>query len=298
MTNEYNFCIVRHLYYQKSNDKKRIMSPFLLNFRNLQLNMKKHPRHIHLIIWALLLMNTQCLKAQYGNTPPLHVEGRQVVDPYGNVVNLHGVGVQPNWYWCKEKEKAWGSDYSLSNVKACLEYFSKDFDMLTDSAQGAYCNCIRLSADAAWVTDNGTAWDDYDPNKINRTKLKNFTRALFFPLAKNAIDRGMYVVLRPPTVFPYYDTTVGDDYNRMILDCFDIFSQNDSIKKYAGQIMFELGNEPINLWSSWDATANGGKGKGIWLATPLAEAITLAIAVAGIRIKKGSPLNLMRFCKK
>ncbi len=40
------------------------------------------------------------------------------------------------------------------------------------------------------------------------------------------------------------------------------------------------------------------KPEGIWLATPLAEAITLAIAVAGTRIKKGPPLNLMRFCKK
>jgi len=219
---------------------------------------------LSLLASALFLTCPLVLKAQYGNTPPLHVEGRQVVDPYGNVVNLHGVGAQPNWYWCKEKEKAWGSEYSLSNVKACLNYFVKDFDMLTDASQGAFCNCIRLSADAAWVTDNGTAWDDYDPNKINRTKLKNFTRALFFPMAKNAIDRGMYVVLRPPTVFPYYDTTVGDDYNRMILDCFDIFSQNDSIKKYAGQIMFELGNEPINLWSSWDAKANNGEGKGTW----------------------------------
>ena len=29
-------------------------------------------------------------------TPKLHVEGRYLKDPHGNIVNLHGVAVTPN----------------------------------------------------------------------------------------------------------------------------------------------------------------------------------------------------------
>ncbi len=207
-----------------------------------------------LIILCSILLPTfgPAAYAQYGNTPPLHVEGRQVVDPYGNPVNLHGVGVQPNWYWYGPE--AWGREYDLAHTKPCLNYFHRDFEMLTDASQGASANCIRLHPDPAWITDGN--WDDYDPKFMNLTKLKTYTRALFFPMAKDAIDHGMYVVIRPPGVFPYYDTTVGDAYNEYIINVFDILSQNDSIKKYSGQISFELGNEPINLWDR--------AGEGIW----------------------------------
>ncbi len=201
---------------------------------------------------TLLLVYGSAARAGYGDTPPLHVEGRHLVDPYGNRVNLHGVGVQPNWYWYGPD--AWGREYDLAHTKPCLDYFHRDFEMLTDASQGASANCIRLHPDPAWITDGN--WDDRDPKFMNLNKLRTFTRTLFFPMAKDAIDHGMYVVIRPPGVFPYYDTTVGDAYNQYIINVFDILSQNDSIKKYSGQISFELGNEPINLWDR--------AGQGIW----------------------------------
>ena len=39
------------------------------------------------------------LRAQYGELPPLHVDGRYLKDPHGNVVNLHGVMDTPNPYF-------------------------------------------------------------------------------------------------------------------------------------------------------------------------------------------------------
>ena len=76
--------------------------------------------------------------------------------------------------------------------------------------------------------------------------LKNFLKTLYFPLAKDAINHGMYVVVRPPGVCPP-NLKVGDYYNNYLMNVWDIFTQNDSVKKYAGQISIELANEPVSL---------------------------------------------------
>ena len=69
---------------------------------------------------------------------------------------------------------------------------------------------------------------------------------IYFPLAKDAINHGMYVVVRPPGVCPP-NLKVGDYYNNYLMNVWDIFTQNDSVKKYAGQISIELANEPVSL---------------------------------------------------
>jgi hypothetical protein len=56
----------------------------------------------------------------------------------------------------------------------------------------------------------------------------------------------MYVILRPPGVFPS-KVQVGDYYNEYLTKVWDIVTQNDSIKKYSGQISIELGNEPVTV---------------------------------------------------
>ena len=56
----------------------------------------------------------------------------------------------------------------------------------------------------------------------------------------------MYVVVRPPGVCPG-SLQVGDAYNKYLLNVWNIFTQNDSVKKYSGQISIELANEPVSL---------------------------------------------------
>ena len=185
--------------------------------------------------------------AQFGVTSPLHVEGKYFVDPHGNKVVLHGVMDTPSPYFNSWR---WGRECTSSTISPCTAYFNKLFTAITDTTSGAYCNLFRLHLDPCWTNDpNKQATNGGGENDISRfsaTRLRTYLRSLYFRIAKNAIGKGLYVILRPPGVFPE-TVKVGDEYNEYLKTVWDIVSQNDSIKKYSGQIMIELGNEPVNL---------------------------------------------------
>lgn len=203
----------------------------------------------------------------WGNTPPLHVEGKYLVDPYGNHVVLHGVMDTPSPYFNNNRWQGpgWGQDFNNTHAKNAIAYFDKLFTAITDTASGAYCNLFRLHLDPCWTNLNSVKAKGftekngkvYDPHgnevggeaniyHFSASRLKQFLKTLYFPIAKKAIDHGLYVVMRPPGVFPGY-VQVDDYYNNYIKQVWDIVTQNDSIKKYSGQIMIELGNEPVTL---------------------------------------------------
>ena len=191
--------------------------------------------------------------------PSLHVEGRWLADQHGNHVVLHGVMDTPNMYFNGWR---WGSPwdgsntgYNASGATKCLNYFEKLFVGLEE----AKCDVFRLHLDPAWTNDpsntyvysgsTGQASDasgEADIKKFNPTRLKTFLKSLYFPMAKKAMNHGMYVVVRPPGVCPG-SLKVGDYYNDYLMTVWDIFSSNDSVKKYAGQISIELANEPVSL---------------------------------------------------
>lgn len=191
--------------------------------------------------------------------PNLHVEGRWLVDTHGNHVVLHGVMDTPNMYFNDYRwGKSWGENpvnYDNVGAKKCRAYFTKLFTGL----EQAKCDVFRLHLDCCWTNDPDTNYvysgsegqpegtgGEANIKKFNPTRLKTFLKNLFFPLAKDAIDHGMYVVMRPPGVCPG-DLRVGDYYNNYLMTVWDLVSKNDSIKKYAGQISIELANEPVSL---------------------------------------------------
>jgi hypothetical protein len=186
--------------------------------------------------------------AQYGNTPPLHVSGNQLKDPNGNTVVLHGVMDTPSPYFNSYR---WGNECSTSTVSACRTYFRKLFTAMTDTTQGAWANLFRLHLDPCWTNDpkktsDGKESGEADISRFSETRLKTFLKTLYFQIAKDAVGKGMYVILRPPGVFPG-TVQVGDYYNEYLTKVWDIVTQNDSIKKYSGQISIELGNEPVTV---------------------------------------------------
>ncbi len=182
--------------------------------------------------------------------PTLKVEGRWLTDQHGNHVVLHGVMDTPSAYFNGGR---WG--WSYSSVTPCINYFKKIFAGL----EQARCNVFRLHMDPAWTNDpasdyvyagsEGQASDatgEASITKFNPDRLTSYLKTLYFPLAKSAMDHRMYVVVRPPGVCPG-KLKVGDYYNRYLMTVWDIFTKNDSVRKYAGQISIELANEPVSL---------------------------------------------------
>ena len=197
-----------------------------------------------------------------GGLSPLHVDGRQMKDQHGNTVVLHGVMDTPNaWF----NGGRWGWSYDDAGRTRCLNYFEKLFTAVTDREHGTYCTLFRLHLDPAWTNGTDGAWkvDDRenvykpsDPNSKNTeayfarytgSKLTSYLGTLYFPLARKALQHGMYVIMRPPGVCPP-NIYVGGSYQKYLLDVWDRVSRNDSIRKYSGQISLELANEPINVY--------------------------------------------------
>ena len=185
----------------------------------------------------------------FGNLPDLHVDGKWLKDENGNKVVLHGVMDTPSaWF----NNGRWGWDYDANGLVRCIDYFDKLFTAITDTTQGAYCNVFRLHLEPAWTNDNSyhycdkTGNGEADIQHFNPNRLRTYMRTLYWKLIRKALNHGLYVVVRPPGVCPE-TIKVGDVYNNYLMEVWDIVTQNDSIKKYAGQVSIELANEPINL---------------------------------------------------
>lgn len=218
------------------------------------------------------------VKEWFGATPDLKVSGKNLVDPEGNVVTLHGVMDTPNTYFNKNY---WSGGYNTDqDVANCLAYFDKVMDAIHNPEKGTYCNLFRLHLDPAWTNDNSiiasgfkkeadldengeqkkTSWGSLmwvytDPTNqvvkdeanichFSMTRFKTYLQKLYIPIAKKALSHGMYVIMRPPGVFPH-TVSVGDYYNEYLLQIWDVVSNDPYIQAHAGQISFELGNEPV-----------------------------------------------------
>lgn len=165
----------------------------------------------------------------------LHVDGRYLKNEKGEIVNLHGFAQTFSPYF---------NQYGWNNydVDACLAYNQKCFDGVL--AAGWKMNFVRQHMDPYWTSpdapDEASAYEYYD-----RTRFMKYLNLVFIPMAEYAIERGCYVVMRPPGVSPK-TIAVGDDYNKYLIEVWDSVSNHPSLKNNPG-IMFELANEPVNI---------------------------------------------------
>ena len=157
--------------------------------------------------------------------PPIHVDGRWLVDDSGNRVVLHGVMDTPNaWF----NGGRWGWSYDDEGLTRCLDYFEK---MLT-SLEIANCDIFRLHLDPAWTNDKGFfypgargegqgARGEADISHFNPDRLRLYMQRLYVPIAMKALAHGQYVVVRPPGVCPPF-LKVGDYYQKYLMEVWDI----------------------------------------------------------------------------
>lgn len=223
------------------------------------------------IILPTLAAQAQTPVSYFGATPDLKVSGKEFVDPTGKAVSLHGVMDTPNCYFNGGR---WGwinyNSPSTNDINACKNYFTKVFEAITKKGgQGStYCNLFRLHLDPAWlrnpnyiapnftnVNDNAktatdpngnTVFDEANICHFSFDKMRTRMNDLYVPIIKEALAHGLYVVVRPPGVFPE-DVKVGDYYNTYLTTVWDIVSSDSYIKANSGKIMLELGNEPVRM---------------------------------------------------
>ena len=206
-----------------------------------------------IVIALSLFLLPLSMLAQFGVVKPLHVNGNQFNDPYGNKVVLHGVMDTPSPYFNSYR---WGSSCSDNTVNACLNYFEKLFTGITDTSQGAYCNLFRLHLDPCWTNDpSKTATDgggEDDISRFSSSRLEKYMASVYWPIAQKALNHGLYVIMRPPGVCPK-TLKVGDAYQTYLKTVWNIVSKNSNVKSNAGTVMIELANEPVNIY---DASGN------------------------------------------
>ena len=191
--------------------------------------------------------------------PSLHVEGKWLVDTYGNHVVLHGCMDTPSMWFNGNR---WGGGYNDTGAKNCMAYFEK----LYTGLQAANCDVFRLHLDPAWTNDgsvNAAGFTTVSGDKsidplghevsgegnihhFSEARLKHYMEVLYVPLMKMAMAHGMYVVVRPPGVCPG-EIRVDSYYQKYLLTVWDIVSKDKTIQNFSGQISLELANEPIGV---------------------------------------------------
>lgn len=152
------------------------------------------------ILAATLLPS--CMFAQFGVVAPLHVNGNQLNDAYGNKVVLHGVMDTPSPYFNKYR---WGNTCTDNNIQPCISYYDKIFGALQNPAKGTYCNIFRLHLEPGWTNDpnkqsTGSETGEANISRFSAARLQKYLDALYLPIAQKAINHGLYVVIRPPGV--------------------------------------------------------------------------------------------------
>lgn len=229
------------------------------NIKTLNEVMKK-------VFFSLLLLVATLTAGAQSVTPlpSLHVEGKWLVDTYGNHVVLHGVMDTPSMYF---NDYRWGNpwtdgtQYDANGAKKCLAYFNKLFDGMKQ----AHCDVFRLHLDPAWTTDNSVQYVDLasqpehktgdlptgeaDVQHFSSARLATFLKSVYIPLMMDAIGHGLYVVVRPPGVCPG-EIRVNGYYQKYLLEVWDMVSKDETIQAYSGQISLELANEPVSVKNS------------------------------------------------
>ena len=180
---------------------------------------------LRLILLSILVYALACneVNAWVGMAmPELKVEGRHLKDTHGNVVLLHGFA-QTFSPWFNEQ----GSKWSNYDVNGCLSYNKGIIDKIM--AAGWKVNFVRQHMDPYWSNTPGCSGRYEGEECFNESRFRKYLDEVFVPMAEYAVSKGLYVIMRPPGVFPE-NIEVGDVYNEYLINVWDIVSQHPKLK--------------------------------------------------------------------
>ena len=169
----------------------------------------------------------------------LHVEGRWLVDENGFRHNLHGFA-QTYSPWFNEQ----GSKWNNYDVAKCLSYNQGLIDNIIE--QGWKMDFVRMHMDPYWSNKpNVRTTGENDISAFDFERFKKYLDLVFVPMAEYIIEKGMYVVMRPPGVCPE-KISIGGDYHNYLKKVWTYVVQHPKLQNN-GYVMFELANEPIQI---------------------------------------------------
>lgn len=202
------------------------------------------------LLFLIISLNTH---AWIGSaTPRLHVDGRFLKDPHGNIVNLHGFA-QTYSPWFNEQ----GTKWTNYDVEGCLNYNKSMIDGIMSA--GWKVNFMRLHMDPYWSNTPGVrTTGENDISAFDENRFRTYLDQVFIPMAEYAVSKGLYVVMRPPGVCPE-NISVGDNYNKYLIKVWNIVSKHPKLKNNPA-IMFELANEPVRILGPNGDYGSGSQG--------------------------------------
>lgn len=174
--------------------------------------------------------------------PMLTVVGRYLKNETGETVNLHGYA-QTFSPWFNEQGKYW-TNY---DVEGCLYYNKQKIDQILSA--GWRMDFVRMHMDPYWSNTPGISVEgENDIQAFSFERFKRYLDEVFVPMALYAVEKGLYVVMRPPGVCPK-EIAVGDAYHQYLLKVWKQVAAHTKLKNNT-RIMFELANEPIHILGS------------------------------------------------
>lgn len=223
--------------------------------------------------------------------PELFIKGRYLMakDRNGNdsIVNMHGFGQTYNPYfngygWCKNSDGSinWGAQYDYA---ACKTWSMRQLTGMYN--KGWKTNWLRLHMDPHWSNDPNKqqtqGGGESDISAFSFERFKTYFNNLFLPMAEYAINiHQHYVVMRPPGVCPQ-NLKPGDEYQQYLIKVWTWVASQTKVQNNP-YIMFELANEPVNMWDGSQYT-NGWSYNSYKYHTEYFQAIVDAIRATGFK---------------
>ena len=194
--------------------------------------------HINVLIMLMLMLCSKPLCGQ-SSLSPLHVDGPFLVNAEGRRVNLHGFA-QTFSPWFNEQ----GTKWTNYDVNKCLSYNKGIIDGIMNA--GWKMTFVRQHMDPYWSNTPGKqTTGENDISAFDFERFKTYLDRVFIPMAEYAIQKGLYVVMRPPGVCPE-NIQIGDDYHQYLKKVWGYVAQHPKLKDN-GAVLFELANEPVHI---------------------------------------------------